>query len=75
YEVVALSPQAAQALGVDTSSGKTMYALSGRQGIEIGADDLLDEAQRLVQSKAHDGGYRPPTGVQRGALLPAPLRA
>ncbi|MHB1525946.1 MAG: arginine--tRNA ligase [Candidatus Dormibacteria bacterium] len=55
YEVVALSPQAAQALGVDTSSGKTMYALSGRQGIEIGADDLLDEAQRLVQSKAHDG--------------------
>ncbi len=55
YEVVALSPQAALALGVDTSSGKTMYALSGRQGIEIGADDLLDEAQRQVESKAHDG--------------------
>jgi arginyl-tRNA synthetase len=56
YEVVALSPGAALALGVDTSSGKSMYALSGRQGIEIGADDLLDEAQRQVESKAHDPG-------------------
>jgi arginyl-tRNA synthetase len=54
YEVVALSPSAAQALGVDTSEGKTMYALSGRQGIDVGADDLLDEAERQVQSKARD---------------------
>ena len=54
YEVVALSPQAAKVLGVDTSSGKAMYPLSGRQGIEIGADALLDEAQRQVESKAHD---------------------
>jgi arginyl-tRNA synthetase len=54
YEVVALSPPAARALGVDTSSGKSMYALSGRRGIEIGADDLLDEAQRQVQPKARD---------------------
>jgi arginyl-tRNA synthetase len=54
YEVVALSPPAAEALGVDTSSGKAMYALSGRRGIEVGADDLLDEAQRQVQGKARD---------------------
>ena len=54
YEVVALSPAAAAALGVDTTSGKSQYALSGRQGIEIGADALLDEAQRQVEAKARD---------------------
>lgn len=54
YEVVALSPKAARALGVDTSQGKSMYALSGRQGIEVGADDLLDEAERQVREKARD---------------------
>ena len=54
YEVVALSPQAATALGIDTSEGKAMYALSGRLGIDVGADDLLDEAERQVQSKARD---------------------
>jgi len=54
YEVVALSPAAARALGVDVSEGKTMYALSGRQGIEIGADALLDEAERQVRAKSKD---------------------
>ncbi len=54
YEVVALSPAAADALGVDTTSGKSQYALSGRQGIEIGADALLDEAQRQVEAKARN---------------------
>ena len=54
YEVVALSPNAATALGIDTSEGKTMYTLSGRLGIDVGADDLLDEAERQVQSKARD---------------------
>ena len=54
YEVVALSPTAATALGVDTSEGKAMYALSGRHGIDVGADDLLDEAERQVKSKARD---------------------
>ena len=54
YEVVALSPTAASALGVDTREGKAMYALSGRQGVDVGADDLLDEAERQVRSKARD---------------------
>jgi arginyl-tRNA synthetase len=31
-----------------------MYALSGRQGVDVGADDLLDEAERQVRSKARD---------------------
>ncbi len=54
YEVVALSPPAARALGVDTSSGRSHYTLSGRQGIEVGADALLDEAERQVSAKARD---------------------
>ena len=54
YEVVALSPRAAAALGVETEPGRTMYALSGRHGIEVGADDLLDAAVRLVRPKARD---------------------
>ncbi|MGH7692122.1 MAG: arginine--tRNA ligase [Candidatus Dormibacteria bacterium] len=54
YEVVALSPAAAAALGVNTSDGKAVYALSGRQGIDIGADALLDEAERQVRPKARD---------------------
>ncbi len=54
YEVVALSPRAAAALGVQTEPGRTMYALSGRHGIEVGADDLLDAAVRLVRPKARD---------------------
>ncbi len=54
YEVVALSPRAAASLGVNTSEGKSMYALSGRRGIEVAADDLLDEAERQVSQKARD---------------------
>lgn len=44
YEVVALSPAAAASLGVDTSDGRQSYAMSGRKGIEIKADDLINLA-------------------------------
>ncbi len=54
YEVVALSPAAARTLGIDTSDGRSMYALSGRRGIDIGADALIDEAQHQVAAKARD---------------------
>ena len=50
YQVVALSADAAEALGVPVEPGKTTYAFSGRQGIEVKADELLDmAAQRLSQ--------------------------
>ncbi len=54
YEVVALSPRAARELGVDTSDERSMYPLSGRRGVDVGADDLLDEAERQVRDKARD---------------------
>ena len=54
YEVVALTPSAAQILGVDVAEGRELYALSGRRGIEVLADDLLDRAIERLQEKARD---------------------
>jgi arginyl-tRNA synthetase len=52
YEVVALSVRAAQELGIEVEEGRTMVALSGRRGIEVRADDLLDAAVVRVRDKA-----------------------
>jgi arginyl-tRNA synthetase len=54
YEVVALSPAAAEALGIPLEEGRKEYALSGRKGIEVRADDLLDKALERVGEKAAD---------------------
>lgn len=53
YEVVALTPRAAAELGVD-SEGSGAVALSGRRGIEVRADDLLDRAIAMLRTKAAD---------------------
>lgn len=42
YEVVTLSAATAKSLGIDTSDGRENYAMSGRKGIEIKADDLIN---------------------------------
>ena len=52
YEVVALSPAAAGILGVPVDEGKGSYAFSGRRGIEVRADSLLDRALERVAEKA-----------------------
>jgi arginyl-tRNA synthetase len=55
YEVVALSPAAATSLGIDTSDGRSSYAMSGRKGIEIKADDLINLAiERLMAPREPD---------------------
>jgi arginyl-tRNA synthetase len=52
YEVVTLSAATAARLGVDTSDGRDFYAMSGRKGIEIKADDLINAAiTRLQETK------------------------
>jgi arginyl-tRNA synthetase len=51
YEVVALSADAARTLGVAVEEGKATYAFSGRQGIEVKADDLLDLATQRMAAK------------------------
>src|SRR5205823_210880 len=49
YEVVTLSAATAARLGVDTSDGREYYAMSGRKGIEIKADDLMNAAVARMQ--------------------------
>lgn len=54
YALVALSAAAAGELGVSIDDGRNMYAFSGRQGIEVRADTLLDRAVARVAAKAAD---------------------
>ena len=54
YEVVALTPAAAQLLGIEVEAGRELVALSGRKGIEVRADDLLDRAIEHLSAKARD---------------------
>lgn len=54
YEVVALSASTAAALGVDTSDGRESYAMSGRKGIEVKADDLINAAMAKMQEARPD---------------------
>jgi arginyl-tRNA synthetase len=49
YEVVTLSRATAAGLGIDTSDGRNFYAMSGRKGIEIKADDLINAAVARMQ--------------------------
>jgi arginyl-tRNA synthetase len=52
YEVVTLSAPTAARLGVDTSDGRDFYPMSGRKGIEIKADDLINAAmERMLETK------------------------
>jgi len=52
YEVVTLSAATAARLGIDTSDGRESYAMSGRKGIEIKADDLINAAAaRMMEAK------------------------
>lgn len=54
YEVVALTPAAAQELGIEVEEGRGGVAFSGRKGIEVRADDLLDRAIALLRPEAAD---------------------
>ena len=55
YEVVTLSAPTAARLGVDTADGREYYAMSGRKGIEIKADDLINAAiERMREARKQD---------------------
>lgn len=51
YGVVSLSPASAAELGIDTGDGKASYAMSGRQGIGIRNQTLLDKMEPIVEEK------------------------
>ncbi|HVC40452.1 MAG TPA: arginine--tRNA ligase [Candidatus Saccharimonadales bacterium] len=66
YEVVALTPAAAAELGVEIEAGRESVALSGRRGIEVRADDLLDRAIARLSANARDAATA--TLVAAGAV-------
>lgn len=65
YEVVALSASTAASLGVDTSDGRESYPMSGRKGIEVKADDLINAAMQKMQEA------RPDLPLETAAILAA----
>ncbi len=71
YEVVALTPAAAVELGVEIEEGRDSVALSGRRGIEVRADDLLDRAiARLsVNARSPESAQAVAAGAVRYYLL------
>jgi arginyl-tRNA synthetase len=66
YEVVALSAASARELGIEVEPERAMVALSGRRGIEVRADDLLDLAVAKMRDKALD--ERSATALAAGAV-------
>lgn len=54
YEVITLSASTAASLGVDTSDGREFYPMSGRKGIEIKADDLINAATNRMREAKED---------------------
>jgi arginyl-tRNA synthetase len=66
YEVVALTPAAAAELGVEIEEGRESVALSGRRGIEVRADDLLDRSIARLSANARDAASA--TALAAGAV-------
>lgn len=54
YAVVNLSVDAARELGVDVEEGASQVAMSGRGGIQVYADDLLDRLEERLAARMED---------------------
>ena len=52
YEVVNLSPQSARLLGIEDAGGKKAYAMSGRSGTGVKAQDFIQMVKQKVREKA-----------------------
>lgn len=70
YEVVTLSAATAASLGIDTSDGRDFYAMSGRKGIEIKADDLINTAEQRMREVRHQD-ERPEIDEKTASVLAA----
>jgi arginyl-tRNA synthetase len=67
YEMVVLSAAAATELGIDTD---TAIAMSGRQGLQVYADDLLDRlTERLARKSPADIARQVAAGAARYYML------
>jgi arginyl-tRNA synthetase len=59
YEMVALTPETAQALGIEVSeedAKKPYLEMSGRKGLGVKADDLIDALQAKATERVREGG-------------------
>ncbi|HUP47149.1 MAG TPA: arginine--tRNA ligase, partial [Thermoanaerobaculia bacterium] len=59
YEMVALTPQTAKALGMEISAedaGRAYLEMSGRKGLGVKADDLIDALERKATEAVREGG-------------------
>ncbi len=82
YEVVALSKDTADELGVKVKEDREFYHMSGRKGLYVNVDDVLDELERRAREESRmrnpDGDERWIAGVGRkvavGALRYALLK-
>ena len=68
YEVVALSAATAAQLGIDTSDGREVYPFSGRKGIEVKADDLINAAIKRMQEVKPDLSDETATALAASAI-------
>lgn len=70
YEVVTLSAATAARLGIDTSDSRSFYAMSGRRGIEIKADDLINASiERMLEVRKQEA--RADLSEETAAILAA----
>jgi arginyl-tRNA synthetase len=71
YEVVTLSRSTAAGLGIDTSDGRNFYPMSGRKGIEIKADDLIDTAIQSMLARMSEVEEKREQNSETAAILAA----
>src|SRR6185312_2456090 len=69
YEVVTLSRSTAASLGIDTSDGRNFYPMSGRKGIEIKADDLINAAVESMLARMEESGNAREQRGETAAIL------
>ncbi|HXR64806.1 MAG TPA: arginine--tRNA ligase [Ktedonobacteraceae bacterium] len=69
YEVVTLSRSTAAGLGIDTSDGRNFYPMSGRKGIEIKADDLINAAVANMLARMAETGTIREQNDETAAIL------
>jgi arginyl-tRNA synthetase len=74
YEVVTLSASTAASLGIDTSDGRENYAMSGRKGIEIKADQLIDTAIAHMKEASKQENKAELTDEAAGILAASAIR-
>ncbi|HXA18060.1 MAG TPA: arginine--tRNA ligase [Thermoanaerobaculia bacterium] len=71
YEMVALTPATAKALGIDVSeedAKKPYLEMSGRKGLGVKADDLLDALQSKAAESVREGRSEGLTGEESEQL-------